>query len=139
VALARKQAYAVVLPDGRNWVIVQGIEDSYCERLVHLGDHSFASPPIDRGGLLGRTWGTAEEFGAEDQGDDAHLHVLVDPGESNGLDGDPGFFLDFAAYAVLNRLVQFEDAAGQLPCTVVAALDHKDATVCVEDDGGDAD
>jgi hypothetical protein len=49
---------------------------------------------------------------AEDEGDDAEVHVLVDAGEAFGFDVQPGFFEDFAAWAVFDDLVEFEHTAG---------------------------
>ena len=76
---------------------------------------------------------------AEDQSDDATVHVLVDAAEGVRLDDEAGLFMDLAAQAGLDRLVEFEDAAGGLPAVVVAALDEQGVTVVVNDDAADAD
>ena len=69
----------------------------------------------------------------------AHLHVLVDPGEPLDLDVHAGLFEYLAAYAVLERLAQFQHAAGWLPLAVVSAPDGEHTVVLVEHDSCDAD
>lgn len=76
---------------------------------------------------------------AEDQGEDAADHVLVDAAEGARLDVKAGLFADLAAQAVLDRLGEFENAAGGLPVLVVAPLDEQSFTVAVGDDATDAD
>jgi hypothetical protein len=80
----------------------------------------------------------ADDAGAEDQRDDAELDDLVDAHKAFGFDEDAGLLIDLAAYAVVDGLVQFEDAAGDLPVAIVAAL-HDEDPVVVGDDGGGAD
>ena len=79
------------------------------------------------------------DLAAEDEGDDPAGHVLVDAGEGDGLDVEPGFLADLAAQAVVDGLAEFQDAAGRLPALVVAPLDQQRAAVVVGDDPGDAD
>ena len=81
----------------------------------------------------------AGDLAAEDQGDDAAGHVLVDAGEGVGLDVEPGFLADLAAQSVRDGLVEFEDAARGFPVLVVAAADEQDAAVVIKDDAADAD
>ena len=69
----------------------------------------------------------------------AHLHVLVDPGEPLDLDVHAGLFEYLAAYAVLERLAQFQHAAGWLPLAVVSAPDGEHTVVLIEYDSCDAD
>jgi hypothetical protein len=44
----------------------------------------------------------AGDFASEDEGDDASGEVLVDAGEGNRFDVEAGFFVDFAAEAVVD-------------------------------------
>lgn len=64
--------------------------------------------------------------------------VFVDAGEFLDVDGGAGFLADFAAEAVGDGLVEFEDAAGWFPAVVVASLDEEHV-VGVDHDAGDAD
>ena len=68
---------------------------------------------------------SAGDLAAEDEGDDAAGHVLVDAGEGDGLDVEPGFLADFAAQAVVDGFAEFEDAAWWLPAVVVRPLDEQ--------------
>jgi hypothetical protein len=79
------------------------------------------------------------DLASEHEGDDAPVHVLVDPGEGNRLDIQAGLLADFAAHAVEDGLAEFEDAAGWFPAVVVGALDEQGAAVVVGDDACHAD
>src|SRR5262249_39399712 len=79
------------------------------------------------------------DLAAEDQGDNAPVHVLVDPGERDRLDVEPGFLADFAAQSVGDGFAEFEDAAGWFPAVVVGPLDEQGTAVVVGDDARDAD
>jgi hypothetical protein len=81
----------------------------------------------------------AGDLAAENQGDDATGHVLVDASERVGFNVEPGFLADLAAQAVVDGLAEFEDTAGGFPVLVVAAADEQDPAVVVGDDAADAD
>lgn len=76
---------------------------------------------------------------------DATLFVAGDTvddfDDGDGLDEEAGFFLNFAANALLQSLAELERPSGQRPLALerrVAALDEENA-VLMEDDGSDAD
>jgi hypothetical protein len=52
---------------------------------------------------------------------------------------EAGFLGDFADEAVFDGFVEFEDAAGGFPASVIGAADDEEASLVVEDRGGDAD
>ena len=54
----------------------------------------------------------ASDVAAEDQGDDASGHVLVDAGECVGLDVESGFLADLAAQPIRDGLVQSRTPPG---------------------------
>lgn len=95
--------------------------------------------PVEGGYLVVGGEVAAGDLAAEDQGDDAAGHVLVDAGERAGLDVESGFLADLAAQAVMDGLLQLEDSPGRLPVLVVAAADEQDAAVVVGDDAADTD
>ena len=64
------------------------------------------------------------DLAPEDEGDDPAGHVLVDAGEGDGLDVEPGFLADLAAQPVVDGLAEFQDSAGWLPAVVVGPLDQ---------------
>jgi hypothetical protein len=66
-------------------------------------------------------------------------HVLVNAGERDGLDVEPGFLAHFSAQPVVDGLAEFQDATGGLPAVVVGSLDQECAAVVVGDDPGHAD
>jgi hypothetical protein len=78
-----------------------GVEDSDGVGLGgQLADVVFAGPPEGRG-LVVSSQVPAGDLAAEDQGDDATVHVLVDAGELVGLDVEAGFLAGLAAHAIL--------------------------------------
>src|SRR5690606_26597023 len=85
--------------------------------------------PRDCRRLAGRALDPAGRLAAEDQGNDASSRVLVDAGELVDLDVDACLFPDFAGYAGLRGLVQFEHTAGELPGAVVGSADRQEAPV----------
>jgi hypothetical protein len=53
---------------------------------------------------------TACDAAAEDEGDDAAGHVLVDTGQALSFDLEPGLFANLAAEAVMDGLVERREA-----------------------------
>src|SRR5262249_15812642 len=78
------------------------------------------------------------DLAAEHQGHNAAGHVLVDASERDGLYCQPSFLVGFPAQAILDGLIQLQDAAGWLPLVVVAPLDEQRLAAVVGDDGCDA-
>ncbi len=81
---------------------------------------SFCAAQRNAVAFVGGGEDAAGDLAAEDQGDNAAGHVLVDTGESDGLHVEAGFLADLAAQAVVDGLAEFEDAAGRFPAVVVA-------------------
>jgi len=52
-------------------------------------------------------------------------HVLVHAGDRSRLDVEPGLPAHVAVKTILNRLAEFEDAAGWFRVAVVRALDEQ--------------
>src|SRR2546430_1727820 len=96
-------------------------------------------PAFDGGRLLRRSWRSRDDVGPEHERDDAESHVLVDPGQALRCHIYAGFFANLTANPGVWTLVQFEDTARQLPCSVVPALDDQNPIVVVGDHRGDAD
>jgi hypothetical protein len=87
----------VVLADGRRGVLAHRVEESCGVGLgSELADVCFVSP-AESGYLVIGGELAAGDLTAEDQGDDAAGHVLVDAGERVGLDVESGLFADLAA------------------------------------------
>jgi hypothetical protein len=82
---------------------------------------------------------TCQDVAPEDESDDPALHVLVDPGQPDGLYAETGFLFDFADETGLDGLFELEDAARWLPATVVGAPDCEKASIVADDRCGDAD
>lgn len=120
-------------------VVSEGVLDADGVGRAHAVTDLVGGEPLNTAGLVGGGGLASDRAAAEDEGDDAARHVLVRAGEALDFDGDAGFFGDFAADAVFEGLVEFEDSAGGFPCGVVAALDGQDAAVVAYDDAGDAD
>ena len=129
--------YSVVGTGGGG--LAERIGDADCVRGVHQGGDLGEVGPADFHGLGTSGAGISEWGAAEDQGHDTASEILVDTGEAFYADVHAGFFADFAADAFLELLVEFEDAAGWFPVSVVAALDYEDLVSVVNDDSGDAD
>jgi hypothetical protein len=61
--------------------------------------------------------------------------VLGDAGEWSGKDLDAGLLSNLTPKSFEDELVEFQHAAGNLPCAVVAALDDEDPAL-VDDHAG---
>src|SRR5262245_51736247 len=81
---------------------------------------------------------TACNVTAEDESDDAADDVLVDPRQPFEFDLEPGLLADFAAEAVVDGFVEFQDAAGWLPCTGVGPTDDEHSSLLIDDGSSDA-
>lgn len=120
-------------------VPVQRVQEPYCVRLAHaIGDLTWGEPGDGRG-LAGGALGPARRLAAEDQGDDAAGHVLVDAGEFVDLDMNAGLLQDLAGYAGPGGLVEFEDAAGEFPGAVVGSADRQESPVLAHHYSGNGD
>jgi hypothetical protein len=84
---------------------VQGIEQARRVGLMHSLSHLVGWEPCDLLDLVGCVGLAVDDAAAEDQGDDAAAHVLVDPGEGFGLDPEAGLLQDLADQAGLDGLV----------------------------------
>jgi hypothetical protein len=102
--------------------------ESGCHPLLDLGH----GHPPDGLRLVRRSGRAGDGVAAEHQRDDTEGQVLVDAGEPLDLDDDPGLLDDLAPDAVLEGLVELQDAAGRLPPRVVAALDHEHRAVVAD-------
>ena len=119
-------------------VAMEGVEDANGVGLVgQVADLVFGGPLVS-GCLVGGGEVSPGDLAAEDQGDDAAGHVLVDAGEGDRLDVQAGLLADLAAQAVVDGLARLKDAAGWFPAVVVGALDEQGAAVVVGDDAGHA-
>lgn len=90
-------------------------------------------PPSDGGRLICAAGRRRRSSGAEDQGQDAQSHVLIDARQLNGFDLDFGFLSHLTAEAIKHRFVGFQHSARWLPCAVVPALHQEDASTSVVD------
>jgi hypothetical protein len=99
------------------WCLVGsvGVQEAVGEDLCRQVGHLVRRNPAEGAGFGIGGELTAEDVAAEGEGDDAAGHVLVDAGELVGLDVQAGFFLNLAAYAVVEGLAELEDAAGWFP------------------------
>src|SRR5450755_789534 len=130
--------HAVMGADGWRGGEVEGVEHPDGVRLVSEPGDLGAGGPAQPGGLAGGGEGAAGLAAAEDQGDDAAGHVLVDAGQRGRLDLQAGFLGDLAAEAVGDLLAELEHAAGRLPVAVIAPPDEQGPAGVVDYDGGDA-
>jgi len=104
MALA-EQVDSVVLADRGLRASAKGIEEPHSVGFAgELMDVGFVGP-AEGGYLFVGGEVAAGDLAAEDQGDDAAGHVLVDAGERVGLDVEPGFLADLTAQAVVDGLV----------------------------------
>jgi hypothetical protein len=131
--------HAVVVAHGWQGVAAEGVEDADGIGLVHEVSDLGVGSPVEGRGFVGGGEVSPGDLAAEDEGDDAPVHVLVDPGERDRLDIQAGFLADLAAQAIGDALAEFEDTAGWFPAAVVGALDEQGAAVVVGDDACDAD
>jgi len=97
----------------RSVMLADGGHCAFAERVEEADGVGFAGEPLDVS-LVGPAEGgylvvghevAAGDLAAEDQGDDAAGHVLVDAGERVGLDVEPGFLADLTAQPVMDGLV----------------------------------
>lgn len=117
----------------------QRVEDADGERLIEQLGNVGGIHPAKAGDLGIEAKLPTDGRASEDERDDAAGHVLVDAGQFPDFDGKAGFFLNLAAHAAGDRLVQFEDASGRFPATIVGAADHQSTALLVEDDPGNTD
>jgi hypothetical protein len=96
-AASVEQVGSVVLADGGCGAFVEGVEEADGVGLAgELADVGLVGP-VEGGCLVVGGQVAAGDLAAEDQGDDAAGHVLVDAGERVGLDVESGFLADLAA------------------------------------------
>src|SRR5205823_6401526 len=86
--------------------------------------------------FVGRVSGTADHVRAEDKRDNAALHVLVDARQPVKRIRQPGFFGDLAYGAILDRLIEFEDASRCFPMAVVSTLRNEHSSTFIDHDRG---
>jgi len=128
-----------VLAHRRRSAITECVEDANGVSLAGESADVGLVCPVEGGYLVVRGQLAAHDRAAEDQGDDAAGHVLVDASEGVGLNLEPCLLADLAAQPVVDSLVEFQDAAGGFPVLVVAAADKQDSAVVVGNDTADAD
>ena len=92
--------------------------------------------PLDRRCLVRQLNGSGNRGASEYKGDDPPLHVLVDPGKWADVYGDSRFLSYLTLRSLLEGLVEFENAAGGFPVTVVTSPDHEHVARSVHDDAG---
>jgi hypothetical protein len=112
-------------------VLAQGVEHTHGVCFVdHAGDF-FGCGPLETGYLVvGRQFAT-EDPAAENEGDDSTVHVLIDAGQDNRLNGEPSLLADFATYTCMDGLAEFEDSAWGLPVEVVSPPDEQRSVVVI--------
>jgi hypothetical protein len=115
--------------------VIERVEQADGKCLGHDAGYLVAIEPGDFGGLLSRVRLAGYRSAAEDQRDDAALHVLVDAGQLAGLDVYTGLLEDLASHGIAWVFVKLDDAARLDPCAVVCSLDRKHATLSLGADG----
>jgi hypothetical protein len=93
-------------------LLVQGVEDADGIGLVGELDDVCLSGPAEGRCLVARAEVSPGDLAPEDEGDDPARHVLVNAGERDGLDVEPGFLADFPAQPVVDGLAQFQSSIG---------------------------
>ena len=134
---AASQVGAVVLAH-RGLSVLHGVQDPDREGFADQFSDFIGGGPQETGCFVVGGELAAGDAAAEDQCDDSSRHILVNAGQCDGFDGEPGFFSHLAAHAVRDGLAQFEHPARWLPMPVVAPSYEEGASV-VKDDTGHAD
>src|SRR5699024_6905019 len=108
-------------------LLLEGIPHTDSVGRVHVFGDLVAGHPADLAGFFGGVRRLVTGTTAVDEGNNAARHVLIDARELVDVHDHAGFLGDLAAHAVLELFGEFEDTAGHLPVTVVAAADDQDA------------
>lgn len=129
---------AVMSTDGGRGREVQGIENPYGICLVGKRRDLFAIRPAGLSCLAGGRQASTCLPAAEDEGNDAPDHVLVDAGQRGRLHLQASLLGDFPAQAVNDLLAEFEDSPGRLPVAIVTPPDEQSPVMLIDHHGRDA-
>lgn len=120
-------------------IVAKRVTDTHCEDFVQVDAYLVERHPAHGSSLPGFGGeGPARHLAAEYERNDAECHVLVYAGLSYGIDHESRLLEDFSAKAIIDGLVEFEDASGKFPSANVATLYDQHAALVIEHHSSDA-
>lgn len=117
--------------------VSERIKRAHGEGWSHRGFYLLSRHPPDFAGFHRGMRITASGPTPIHQGNYPLREIFVNTRETFDRDLKTGFLKHLAPHTVLKGLVQFEDATGRLPMTVIVASNNENPIVVIEDNPGD--